>query len=214
MSSQVTPPDRAGAMARCLLWDLAGTLLVSDPQTYRSAPLFGFEEVFPRLARHWRMVVTTGEDSRSARSLLAEAGMMPYFEEIYGDLMGMGGKPHGEILRGMRGRPEASLVVGDRLRGDIPADSDELVLLLVGQRNRDTSAQEIESVIDGLTAIDTSPLAAFRTLAARSEAVADSIGPVGGGSVTAAWRSPELGGAELWIFEPDWLDAQRPVIVV
>jgi hypothetical protein len=139
---------------------------------------------------------------------------LPHFEEVCGDLMGLGGKPHGEILRGLRGRPACSLVVGDLLRGDIPADCDELVLLLVGQRGHDTAAQEIETVIEGLLEVDASPLAAFRALAARGTEATDLIGPVGGGSVTAAWRSPDLGGAELLIFEPDWLDEQRPVIVV
>lgn len=204
----------ADATGRCLLWDLAGTLLVSDPDTYRSAPISDWEDVFPRLAKNWRMVVTTGEESRSARSLLTDTGLLPWFEEVCGDLMGMGGKPHGEILRGLRGRPACSLVVGDRLRGDIPADCDELVLLLVGQRGRDTAAGEIEAVIGKLLAVDPSPLAAFRELAARAEPASDHVGPYGGGTVTAAWRSPELGGAELWIFEPDWLDAQRPVVVV
>ena len=92
------------AMGRVLLWDLAGTLHVHDRTTHRSGPLPGWENFLPDLARDFRMVVATGEESNSARSLLTGYGLLPLFEEVFGDLLTYGGKPHGEILRQMGGR--------------------------------------------------------------------------------------------------------------
>ena len=56
--------------------------------------------------------------------------------------------------------------------------------------------------------------ARFRREAGRAEADPESLGPRSGGMVTAAWRSEELSGARLWVFEPDWLDAPRSVVVI
>lgn len=200
-------------LARALLWDLAGTLLVSDPVTGANGPLPGWEQGLPRLARDFRMVVSTGEESRSARALLAASGSLPFFEDVYGDLAGYGGKPHGEILRAMKARPECSLVIGDRLRGDLPADTEGLVLLLVNQGGEILTAGMIADLVERICAVDPSPHAAFRELARRAASDPDSIGPLAGGRVTAAWRSEELSNARLWIFEPDWLDGRRSVII-
>lgn len=214
MPATPTPGGDCSPLYRALLWDLAGTLLVRDGSNWRTGPLPGWREVLPRLARDWRMAVATGEESRSARSLLAESGMLPHFEEVYGDLPGYGGKPHGEILREMGARPACSLAIGDRLGGDLPADTDELVLLLVGTRDAPTRAGLIEEVVGRLTAAAPTCLEAFRTLVRGGKPHPASIGTVGHGAVTAAWTCAELPEAELWIFEPDWMDARRPVIVV
>ena len=201
-------------LGRCLLWDLAGTLLAFDPLVGRSSPLPGWETALPDLARNWRLFVTTGEESRSARGLLGSHGMLPVFEEIFGDLLNSGGKPHGEILREIRGRPELSLVIGDRLQGDVPADTDELVLLLVNQGGEILNAAMIAATVGQIRETAPTIPEAFRALSARAEPDPDALGPCGGGAITAAWRSDELAGARLWIFEPDWMERRQMVIVV
>ena len=202
------------ALGRVLLWDLAGTLLVHDRITGRSGPLPGWEESLPGLARDFRMVVATGEGTESARSLLLDRGMLPYFEEVFGDLLTPGGKPHGEILRQLGGRPELSLVIGDRLRGDIPTDCDDLVTLLVNQSGEILNAGAVAAIVRALQNVAPTMPAAFRELAGLAEPDPEALGPHGGGMVTAAWRSKELFGARLWIFEPDRLESRRPVVLI
>lgn len=208
------PECLCSPLYRALLWDLAGTLLVRDRKAHRTVPLPGWSGILPALARDWRMVVTTGEASRSARSLLAEAQMLPLFEEIYGDLLGYGGKPHGQILEEMGAKPACSLIIGDRLDGDLPVDTDELVLLLVGTRGEAPSAGLIRQAVGKLASAAPTCLEAFTDLTKRGFPRPDSIGTDDDGTVTAAWTTDELPGAELWLYEPDWMDGQRRVIVL
>ncbi len=202
------------ALGKVLLWDLAGTLLVHDQTTRRSGPLPGWDAALPDLSRDFRMVVATGEESGSARRLLTDYGMMPFFEEVFGDLLTPGGKPHGEILHRMGGRPELSLVIGDRLLGDLASDCDDLVTLLVNQDGEILNGPIMAAAVRHLEAAAATMPDAFRELVGRSEPDPESLGPCGGGMVTAAWRCDELSGARLWIFEPDWMDAQRSVVVI
>ena len=160
------------------------------------------------------MVVATGEGTGSARGILTNYELLPFFEEIFGDLLSHGGKPHGEILQQMGGQPELSLVIGDRLRGDLPTDCDDLVTLLINQEGEILDAGLVAATIHALRKMAPTMTEAFRGLTERAETDPESLGPRGGGMVTAAWRSNELSGARLWIFEPDWLEARRAVIVL
>ena len=54
-------------------------------------------------------------------------------EAVFGDLIYPVGKPYGEILRQLGGLADRSLAVCDRLRADIPADTDEVVTILINQ---------------------------------------------------------------------------------
>ncbi len=207
-----TPTDQA--LGRILLWDLAGTLHVHDRATHRSGPLPGWETALPDLARDFRMVVATGEGTESARSLLRGYDLLPFFEEIFGDLMAYGGKPHGEILRQMGGQPNFSLVIGDRLRGDIPNDCSDLITLLVNQDEEILDAGIIASVVRTLAQLAPTMPEAFRQLTNRAEPDPESLGHRADGVVTAAWRSNDLDGARLWIFEPSWLEDPRAIIVI
>ncbi|MBU8870163.1 MAG: HAD family hydrolase [Gemmatimonadales bacterium] len=202
------------AMGRILLWDLAGTLLIHDEITHRTGPLPGWEDSLPGLARDFRMVVATGEESNSAGYWLEDYGLLPFFEEVFGGLLSHGGKPHGEILHQLGGQPKLSLVIGDRLRGDIPTDCDDLVTLLVNQDGKILDAGLIAETVRFLQQAAPTMPEAFRKLAARSEPDPESLGNRSDGMVTAAWRSKELSGARLWIFEPDWLETPRAVIVI
>lgn len=204
----------ADALGRVLLWDLAGTLLVHTDVHHRSGPLPGWEVALPDLARDFRMVVATGEGPSSARSLLNEYGLAPYFEEIFGDLLAHGGKPHGEILRQLRGKPECSLAIGDRLQSDIAFDCDDLVTLLVNQNGEILNAAIIAATVRALQDAAPTMPEAFRMIAGRAEPDPEALGAHNGGLVTAAWRSEELSGARLWIFEPDWLNSRRSIILV
>lgn len=197
-----------------ILWDLAGTLLMSDPTTRRMAPFPGWELILPDLARQNRMIVTTGEESESARYLLAKYALTPYFEEVFGDLIAPAGKPHGKILHSLGGDTRQSLVIGDRLRGDVPADSEELLMVLVDEEAMADDPAQLPRVLRALCDGADSVPVAFRGFCERAEPDPESIGPRDGGLVTAAWRSPELSGARLWIFEPDWLYGRRMIVAL
>ncbi len=214
MNERVTGINSDEALGRILLWDLAGTLHVHDRATHQSGPLPGWENAFPGLAQDFRMVVATGESTEPARNLLRDYGLFSFFEEIFGDLLTYGGKPHGEILRQLGGQPSLSLVIGDRLRGDIPNDNDNLVTLLVNQDEEILDAGIIAQTIHYLRKAAPTMPEAFSLLAGRAEPDPASLGDRSNGVVTSAWRSNDLDGARLWIFEPDWLKASRSVIVI
>jgi hypothetical protein len=202
------------ALGRVLLWDLAGTLLVHDETSHRSGPLPGWETALPSLASDFRMAVATGEGTSSARNLLSGYGLMPFFEEIFGDLLAHGGKPHGEILRQLGGRPELSLAIGDRLQSDVPGDCENLVTLIVNQNNEILNGELIANTVRAMQKAAPTMPDAFRELAERATPDPEVLGPHSGGLVSAAWRSEELSGARLWIFEPDWVDSRRAIILV
>ena len=77
-----TPENRTAVM----MWDMAGTLIPYDPVTGRPQPLPGCDQYLPELARHFRLVVTTGDGSASARGFLAGFEILPHMEQVFGDL--------------------------------------------------------------------------------------------------------------------------------
>ena len=126
----LAPIDRSCSV---LMWDMAGTLLPFDPITGRAQALPGGADFLPEIGRDFRQVVTTGDDTASARNTLRDFELLGNFEEIFGDLFHPVGKPYLAILNHLGAVPDHSLVIGDRLRADLPADTDQLVTILVNQ---------------------------------------------------------------------------------
>lgn len=205
-------PANAG---KVLFWDMAGTLIPFDQTTGRPRALPGSEDFLPELARDFHMVCSTGDSPAGARGLLEAFEILPYLEDIYGDLNQPVGKPYKEILRQMDGQANRSLAVGDRLRADIASDTDEIVTILINQDGDLTSAGMVSYMIHLLNrqSADDYPTA-FRHLtisAARDEA---SLGPRAGGRVVEAWRRNDGFDYRLWVFQHDALGGERLVMVL
>lgn len=137
-------PDRATSI---LMWDMAGTLVPYDPLSGKAGPLPGWTDFLPELDREFRQVVTTGDSTETARNVLQDLEMLPQFEEVFGNLSGPGGKPYGVILRHLGGRAQDSLVVGDTLPADLPADTDKLVTILINQNGQRHNAGKVAFLV-------------------------------------------------------------------
>jgi len=197
-----------------LLWDMAGTLIPYDPVSGRPLPLPGCDEYLPELARHFRMVVTTGDGTASARAYLKGCEILPHMENVFGDLSYPVGKPYGEILRHLDGNPGASLAIGDRLRADIPADTDEVVTLLINQDGNVGNAGMVAFMTHILRKQSGTFLEAFRLLAANAAPDPERVGSAGGGMVKEAWKRNDGFEYGLWIFEHAALEGERLIIVI
>lgn len=197
-----------------LMWDMAGTLIPHDPITGHPQAIPGGCEFLPKLGSSFRQVVTTGDNPRSADHHLTAFELRPFFETIFGDLYCPVGKPYGEILRHLGGIPENSLVIGDRLRADVPADTTNLVTILINQGPEVLNVGRLVSLIDLLQqTADTFPKA-FTRLAA--EAVPDTgiQGPAQGGTIAQARRQNSGFALTFFLFEHTGLDSARMVIVI
>jgi len=197
-----------------MLWDMAGTLIPYDPVTGRPLPLPGFEEYLPELARDFRLVVTTGDGSASARDFLAAFEILPHMEQVFGDLSNPVGKPYGEILRQIGGHPDLSLAVGDRLRADVPADTDQVVTILINQDGDLINAGMIAFMTHILRKQSGTFPQAFRLLAGNAMPDPDRVGPAGGGEITGAWKRNDGFEYGLWIFRHSALEGERLIIVI
>ena len=197
-----------------LLWDLAGTLVPFDPVTGRAGALPDFEDHLPGLAARFDMVVTTGEGTASARTLLADLGLLTYLQDVFGDLLGAAGKPYGAILQQLQGSPQHSLAIGDRLRADLPADTDELVTFLVNQNGGTVSAGTVAYLIGVFERNGQDFPTAFGKLCRDAEPADDLVGPAGGGRIVQAWRRNDGFDYQLWHFSHEALGAPRRVVVI
>jgi hypothetical protein len=197
-----------------LFWDLAGTLVSYDAVTGRPGPLPGCDEFLPEISRQFRQVVTTGDGTASARGVLANFEILPHLEAVYGDLLNPVGKPYGEILRELQGRPECSLAVGDRMRADIPADTDQVVTLLINQDGDVVNAGMVHFMTHILRKQSLVFPEAFRLLTAAATPDPEKTGPVWGGEIVEAWRRNDGFDYQLKVFRHSVLAGDRLVIVI
>lgn len=208
-----TPPNMIRDNA-FLLWDLAGTLVRYDDVSGRLQALPGSLEYLPELARDFRMVVTTGDATASARGHLAAFELLPHLEDVFGDLAGPIGKPYGEILRGLRGDPSKSLAIGDRLTADVAADTDEIVTILINQDGDMVNAGVIAFLVAILRKHGDVFGESFTALCADAATDPEAVGTLYGGAVTEAWRRDDGLGYRLWRFEHPVLAGTRSIIVI
>ena len=197
-----------------LLWDMAGTLIPYDPVSGRPGPLPGCDEFLPELGRDFRMVVTTGDGTATARAYLAGCDILPHMEQVFGDLNRPVGKPYGEILHELGGDPGTSLAIGDRLRADVPADSDQVVTLLINQEGGVANAGMVAFMTHILKKQSGTFPQAFRMLTAGAAVDSERVGPAAGGQVTAAWKRNDGFEYRLWEFEHPALRGSRLIIVI
>jgi hypothetical protein len=198
----------------CLFWDMAGTLLAFDPITGRPGTMPGCREYLPELGKDFRLFVTTGDSTGSARALLRDFGLSEYFEDIYGDLGMPVGKPYGEIMRRVDGKPGPSLAIGDRLTSDICMDCDDLVTILVNQAGEVLNVGMVMHLIKVLKKQSLSFCEAFDKISVTAEVNKGAIGPARGGQITQAWTVNGGFPFQLWIYHHTILGTDRRVIVL
>ena len=196
-----------------IMWDMAGTLIPFDPTTGRPRALPGCEDFLPELAREFRMVCTTGDSTAGARGVLENFEILPHLEAIFGDLNQPVGKPYRAVLRELQGRPALSVAFGDRLRADIPSDTDEVLTILINQDGEMNSAGMASYILHVLSrqAAEDFPTA-FRHLTITAAIDNDAVGDYAGGRITSAWRRNDGFDYRLWIFEHDALEGERLII--
>lgn len=193
-----------------LFWDLAGTLIHSLSPSRASAALPGCDEFLPQLAQDFQLVVTTGEGTGSAKDLLRRVDLLGHFVEVCGGLGGLiAGKPYGEILDRRGGRPECSLAVGDRLAADVPADTDQVVTVLINQGSQVANAGMVAYLIELLRKQSDSFPEAFIRLADAAQPIQAPFA-----SVKEAWQREDGLAYQLWIYRNHVLEGDRLVIVI
>jgi len=197
-----------------MFWDMAGTLIPYDPMTGRPLPLPGCQDFLPEMARNFRLVVTTGDGTASARGFLSGFEILQYMEQVFGDLNHPVGKPYGEICRKLGGKPDKSLAVGDRLRADIPADTDQVVTILINQDGGIVNAGMVSFMTHILMKQSACFPEAFRLLAANAAPDPESVGSAGGGEITEAWRRNDGFDYRLQVYRHSALAGERLIIVI
>ena len=208
-------PTQAGPNGHsALLWDMAGTLIPYDAVTGRPSALPGCAEFLPELGRDFRMFVTTGDTAAGARGLLRDHELLRHFEAVYGDLFGPVGKPYGAILRQVGAEPRRSLAIGDRLRADIPGDTDELVTVLINQDGEVINAGMVGFLISRLRRRGDEFPAAFDALLADGEPVPAAEGDCHGGAVVRAATCHDGFDIKLRLFRHPALAGDRRLIVI
>ncbi len=214
MPNLANPSKNLQNVESCLFWDMAGTLLAFDPISGRPGAMPGCREYLPELGKSFRLFVTTGDSTGSARALLRDFGLVDFFEDIYGDLGMPIGKPYGEIMRRVGGQAEASLAIGDRLTADIAMDSDNLVTILVNQGGEVLNVGMVMHLIKVLKKHSLSFCDAFDKISLTAEENKGAVGPARGGQITEAWSVNGGFPFQLWKYHHTILGTGRRVIVL
>ncbi len=211
-NSNRTPSPQNGSGV--LLWDMAGTLIPFDSMTGRASALPGCEAFLPELGKDFRLVVTTGDETRNARNLLSGFGILSYFEDVFGDLYTPLGKPYGTILKRLGGQADCSVAIGDRLRADLPSDTDQVVTILINQKDEAASAGRISFLLKLLRKNGETFPEAFHRLTEKFESAPELVGELQGGEVTQAWNCHSGFDFGMMVFEHGLLDGERLVILI
>ena len=165
--------------------------------------------------REFRQVVTTGDQTADARSLLHSFELLDHLEDVFGNLGQPIGKPHGAILERLGGNPAHSLVIGDRLGADVASDTDALVSILINQNSDLTGAGVVTFLIHILRKqCEGDFVRAFDALIAHAETMDYDNPPAGGGEITGAWKRDDGLGYRLWTWKHPLLDGMRRFILV
>ena len=192
-----------------ILWDMAGTLLEYNHGSVTTLP--GIEAQLALLQKDYRLLVTTGDFTDAARRLLAEAGLLEYFEEVFGNLFLSAGKPYGQVIRAKGGEPECCLAIGDRLPGDLPGDTADVVSILINREGFTTDPAAVVELIGHLRAAGDSFLDGFRNLYDTAQTDNEA-----GNAPSSRPRLRHDGNVRYLItwFEHESFGAPRPLIVL
>ncbi len=193
---------------------MAGTLIAYDGLTGRPGAIPDGEEFLPELGKDFRLFVTTGDETENARAMLRGFELLRHFEDVFGDLYTPLGKPYGQILRQVGCAPEHSLAIGDRLRADLPADTPDVVLLLVNQSDETVSAGRVNFMVGILRQHGATFPAAFHALKEKGTPLPARVGEMMGGRIRSAWQVKVGFGFRMFEYEHSLLDGGRLVIEI
>ncbi len=166
------------------------------------------------MGKDFRLVVTTGDETRSARNLLSGFGVLPYFEDVFGDLFTPLGKPYGTILKKIGGQAPCSIAIGDRLRADLPSDTDQVVTILINQNSEVVNAGMVSFLLKLLRKQGGTFPEAFHCLAEKADPAPELMGELQGGQVTKAWNSHSGFDFRMMVYQHALLDGERLVILI
>jgi hypothetical protein len=198
-----------------LLWDMAGTLIAWDPLAGRTGVLPGADTILPLLGKDFRMAVTTGDSTAGARELLRDHGLLDHFEQVFGGLGGPAGKPYGAVLAHLGGQPRRSLAVGDRLRADVAADTDEVVTMLINQDGDLVHAEAVRAAADRLAEAGEGDFTAgFDALLAGAERLPAAEGELAAGAVVHAARCDGRVPLDLRLYRHPALAGDRRIVII
>lgn len=209
-SSQVSP---AGGQP-FLLWDMAGTLIPFNPVTGAPELLPEADQFLGELGEAFGQVVTTGDMTGNARSLLTGFGIGDHFQRVFGDLYCPVGKPYGAILAKLAGDPARSLAIGDRLRADIASDTDQVVTLLINQDGDTVTAGLVAHTIGLLRRRGGTFPEAFAAAWGEAEPDRQLAGDRAGGAISEGRRADLGFPLQLWRFSHEALDGERLIIQI
>jgi hypothetical protein len=134
-----------------LFIDLAGTLILRDPQSRQWVAWTGVAGLLHTLARTHDLHLTTGDSDAGARAALDSLEVTDLFSGIHADLTG-GGKPFGALARALGVPADHCLALGDNPVADTAGDSDQVVSLIVRHERAQVPTARVGAVLAGLWA--------------------------------------------------------------
>lgn len=199
-------PDEPTAARGILFWDMAGTLLGRDIVTGRIRALPGSDEALALLSDRYIHHLTTSDITEHARALLQDVGLLQSFSGVHGNFARRTGKSYGAIAADLGVPPECCLAIGDYLPGDLPADTERLVTVLVNQRDFTLHASVIVALADLLATHGADNFTAFENLLAGAEHMTGADLPL--------WRREDDFEYFLTWYEHTTLNGRRPLIIL
>ncbi|MBD3221308.1 hypothetical protein GF314_08685 [bacterium] len=198
-------------MAHSLLFvDLAGTLVLRDPQSRQWVAWTGVAGLLHGLAQGHDLHLTTGDDDASARAALEELEVTEYFTGVHAGLPG-GGKPFGQLARVLGAAPEQCLAIGDNPVSDTAGDTERVVSVILRHETAQVPVQRVREVVGGLQHVE-GYLTGFAATLERAGGVATTGEP---GPLDPSVLSVCLSGSDCRL---GWWQkstrARRPVVVV
>ncbi|MEZ4389147.1 MAG: HAD family hydrolase [Candidatus Krumholzibacteriia bacterium] len=137
-------------MPRSILFvDLAGTLILRDPEIRRWVAWTGVAGLLHSLAARHDLHLTTGDSTAGARAALDSLEVRELFAGLHTNLPG-GGKPFGALARTLGARPEQCLALGDSPVSDTAGDSDRVVSVILEHHAAQVPVARVSQVVDAL----------------------------------------------------------------
>jgi len=132
-----------------LFIDLAGTLILRDPESRQWVAWTGVAGLLHDLARDHDLHLTTGDSDAGARGSLAELGVTDLFSGVHTSLPG-GGKPFGALARVLGKEPSRCLVLGDDPVNDTARDTDQIVSLILWHETQQIPVAQVQELVTTL----------------------------------------------------------------
>ncbi len=182
------PPllPEADTMPRPVLFiDLAGTLILRDPESRRWVTWTGAAGLLHDLARNHDLHLTTGDSDAGARAALADLEVSDLFSGVHANLPG-GGKPFGALARQLAVPPDHCLALGDNPVSDTAGDSDRVVSIILQHETAQVPVSRVGALVATLGGAE-GFLAGFEAQLAATDGK-QGVGPLGADCRLLWWQ--------------------------